>query len=114
MYSKEKYINSQKQVFEELRLEIYQSPDLINVSSMAAKIGFSLSRFNELYKNFFDCTPIEDLTQARIIRVTELINNGYTTKEIIQTLGFKSNEYFYRWFKKHFNSTKNDYIKNTK
>lgn len=112
MYTNEKYTNIQKTKFEEIRLSIYQAPDQLKVSSIAKKMGFSLSRFNDLYKKYFDCTPIEDLTKARIIRVKELIEEDYSTKEIIKTVGFSSDEYFYRWFKKHFKTTKNDYIKN--
>lgn len=112
MYANEKYTNIQKAKFEEIRLSLYQAPDQLKVSSIAKKMGFSVSRFNDLYKKYFNCTPIDDLTEARIIRVKELIEEGCTTKEIIKTLGFSSDEYFYRWFKKHFKTTKNDYINN--
>ena len=61
---------------------------------------------------YFHTTPIKDLTNARISRVEELIGNGLSTKEIIRKIGFSSEEYFYRWFKKHFKMTKEDYIKN--
>ena len=109
-YSFEKFSNIQKEKFEELRLAIYQNPDQLKVSNIAKNIGFSLSRFNELYKSYFNTTPIKDLTKARIIRVEELLNEGYSTKEIIKTIGFSSDEYFYRWFKKHFKTTKNKYV----
>ena len=112
MYANERYTNIQKTKFEEIRLSIYQAPDQLKVSSIAKIMGFSISRFNDLYKKYFNCTPIDDLTQARIHRVKELIDEGYTTKEIIKTLGFSSDEYFYRWFKKHFKTTKNKYISN--
>ena len=110
MYTNEKYVNLQKTKFEEIRLAIYEAPDQLKVSTIAKQIGFSVSRFNDLYKKYFNCTPIDDLTEARIIRVRELINEGCSTKEIIKTLGFSSDEYFYRWFKKHFKVTKNEYI----
>lgn len=109
-YSFEKFSNIQKEKFEELRLAIYQNPDQLKVSNIAKNIGFSLSRFNELYKSYFNTTPIKDLTKARIIRVEELLNEGYSTKEIIKTIGFSSDEYFYRWFKKHFKTTKNKFV----
>lgn len=108
-FGNEKITNTQKTKFEELRLSMYQKPDYLKVSVLAKKMNFSLSRFNELYKEYFNTTPIDDLTKSRIIRVEELIKEGCSTKEIIKKLGFSSEEYFYRWFKKHFNMTKNDY-----
>ena len=109
-YNFEKFTDIQKNKFEELRLNIYQKPDSLKISELAKSMGFSLSRFNELYKKFFNTTPISDLTQARIIRVDELVKEGYSTKEIIKKIGFSSDEYFYRWFKKHFKMTKEDYV----
>ena len=93
---------------------MYQSPDNSTVNNLAKSLGFSLSRFNTLYKAFFGITPIKDLTKARVTRVEELINNGYSTKEIIKRIGFSSEEYYYRWFKKQFKKTTEDYIKGRK
>ena len=109
-YSFEKFSDIQRSNFEELRLQIYQKPDHLKIASIAKSIGFSVSRFNELYKTYFNTTPIKDLTKARVERVKELINEGYSTKEIIKIIGFTSDEYFYRWFKKHFKTTKNNFI----
>ena len=111
-FNSEKYAEEMKHKFEDIRLNMYQIPDRISVDKLAKSIGFSLSRFNELYKMYFHTTPIKDLTNARISRVEELIGNGLSTKEIIRKIGFSSEEYFYRWFKKHFKMTKEDYIKN--
>jgi len=105
------YSNALKLKFEKIRLDMYQLPDKIKVSSLAKSLGFSLSRFNELYKQYFNTTPVKDLTKARISRVDDLIKQGYSTKEIIKKIGFSSEEYFYRWFKKNFNTTKENYVK---
>ena len=111
--SKEQYSKMLYSKFEEIRLKIYQKPDSLNVSSIAKQMGFfSLSRFNELYKTYFNTTPMKDLTEARIKRVEELLKDGCSTNEIISKLGFSSNEYFYRWFKKHFKMTKDEYCQN--
>ena len=90
---------------------MYQTPDCFSVSDLANRLGFSLPRFNELYKTYFGTTPIKDLTKARISRVKDLLREGDSTKEIIKKIGFASEEYFYRWFKKHFNRTKEEYMK---
>ena len=110
-YDIHRYADSLKLRFEEIRLNMYQVPDDIKVSSLAKLMGFSLSRFNELYKMYFDTTPIADLTKARISRVDDLIKEGHSTKEIIKKIGFSSEEYFYRWFKKNFKMTKDEYVK---
>lgn len=108
------YTTEIKNKFENIRLKMYQSPDNSTVNNLAKSLGFSLSRFNTLYKAFFGITPIKDLTKARVTRVEELINNGYSTKEIIKRIGFSSEEYYYRWFKKQFKKTTEDYIKGRK
>ena len=110
-FGQENYSNTLKLKFEKIRLDMYQMPDQVKVSSLAKTLGFSLSRFNELYKEYFITTPIIDLTNARISRVDDLIKEGYSTKEIIKKIGFSSDEYFYRWFKKHFKMTKDEYVK---
>lgn len=114
VYHTENYQNQQKEQFEEIRLNMYQSPDSLKISAIAKKMGFSTSRFNELYKRYFKCTPIQDLTQSRITRVEELLKEGYSTKEIIKIIGFSSDEYYYRWFKKHFKTTKNKFVNTIK
>lgn len=110
----DRYKTNLKLQFENLRLEIYQKPDNCSISSIASDMGFSLPRFNSLYKSYFDTTPIKDLTKARISRVEELLKNGSNTQEIIKRIGFSSEEYFYRWFKKNFNMTKEQYLKEIK
>jgi AraC-like DNA-binding protein len=110
-YSYDKYMNEVKEDFEKMRLDMFQKPDGLKIADIAKKQGFSLTRFSVLYKNFFGCTPSEDLNKARIERVEDLLKNGYSTREIIKIIGFSSEEYFYRWFKKNFYITKEDYVK---
>ena len=110
-YQKKSYSHELKSKFEKIRLDMYDSPDNLEVSKLAESLGFSLSHFNYLYKEYFSVTPIKDLTAARLQRVNELIQNGIPTKEIIKTIGFTSDEYFYRWFKKHNKLTKSEYVK---
>lgn len=114
IYKPDNYEEELKNKFDEIRLKMYQSPDNSSVKTIASSLGFSLSRFNTLYKSYFGITPINDLTNARISRVKDLINEDVPTKQIIKKIGFSSEEYFYRWFKKHFKTTKVDYIKENK
>lgn len=109
--SKKTYNDELKIKFEKIRLDMYNNPDNLEVSKLADSLGFSLAHFNYLYKEFFSITPIKDLTLARIQRVNDLIANNIPTKDIIKMIGFTSDEYFYRWFKKHNKLTKSEYIK---
>ena len=108
-YSSEKFFEAQREEFERLRLEIYESPDQMNASALAKKAGYSLARFCDLYKKYFTCTPIEDLTEAKKLRVKGLLSEGAKTAEIVKTVGFSGEEYFYRWFKKNFGVTVGEY-----
>ena len=109
-FSHDKYMNEIREEFEKLRLEIYEKPDGLKIANIATEKGFSLTRFSTLYKTFFGVTPSEDLTKARVSRVRDLLKKGYSTREIIKMVGFSSDEYFYRWFKKNFLVTKEDYV----
>ena len=105
------YTENIKFQFDNIRLSIYEHPDRQSVSSLAKSSGFSLPRFNALYKTYFGTTPIHDLTKARVSRVDELVKNGLSTREIVRRIGFSSQEYFYRWFKRYFHMTKEEYIR---
>ena len=108
-YSNDFYTEEQRVEFERIRLEIYKSPELLNVSKIAKNTGYSLARFSELYKKFFGCTPITDLTEAKKLRVKLLLIDNLKTKEIIKQMGFSGEIYFYRWFKQNFKMTLNEY-----
>lgn len=110
-FSYDKYMNEIREEFEKMRLLMYEKPDGLKISSLAQERGFSITRFSTLYKTFFGVTPTEDLKKARISRVRDLLKNGCSTREIIKIVGFSSEEYFYRWFKKNFYVTKEDYVK---
>ena len=72
----------------------------INLIEIAKKANYSLSRFCILYKKFFDISPIEDLTRARIEKaITLLSHNHMSVTEVAQLCGFSSIHYFSRIFK---------------
>lgn len=109
--SKLKYQEQLKDRFEKLRLEIYENPQQFSVKIMADNMNFSRSHFNALYKKYFYRTPSEDLNKARIEKVKILLQLNKTMEVIAKDVGFASTEYFFRWFKKHFNCTPSEYKK---
>ncbi len=100
--------------FENLRLEMFQQPENLNVKKLAEKLNFSAPYFSQLYKKYFNTSPIEDLTEARINLTKTLLINGETIKVISKKLGFVNVEYFYRWFRKHFKMTPKNFAENYK
>ena len=106
------YFDELKHQFENVRLSMYHNPSDFSVKFMAEKLNFSPPYFSSLYKRFFDVSPIEDLTDARISFVKKLIDQNESTQVIVKKLGFYSQEYYYRWFKKYFGVTQSMYKKN--
>ncbi|HHU28270.1 TPA: helix-turn-helix transcriptional regulator [bacterium] len=104
-----KYGEELKMKFEEMRLAMYTDPSNLTISKLAEQSNFSLSYFNSLYRSFFNVTPIEDLTRARISHIKVLMKQNEPTSSIIKKIGFSTPEYFYRWFKKHFGMTPKEY-----
>ncbi|MDR0832316.1 MAG: AraC family transcriptional regulator [Bacillales bacterium] len=95
--------------FENLRLALYQSPKDYSVSEMADSFHYSLPYFNILYKKFLEISPIDDLNLARIEYIEKNPNCLSKIKDVVNELGFFSDEYFYRWFKKNFKMTPKEY-----
>jgi AraC-like DNA-binding protein len=95
--------------FEKIRLEMYHQPGRFKVKTMAESMDFSQSHFTHLYRKFFHITPMKDLTKARVHFIQQCDLDDHTSYELTQLLGFESVEYFYRWFKAHFNTTIQQY-----
>ena len=71
------------------------------IDYFAAKTGFSVRRFQQYYKQFFEVVPSSDLNIARITRAKECLKNGESFSVIAEKVGFSSTEYFVRWFVKN-------------
>ncbi|TVP96861.1 MAG: AraC family transcriptional regulator [Acholeplasmatales bacterium] len=99
------YQDELKVRFEALRLKMYHSPAESSVKAMAKSLDFSPAHFTNLYKKFFHVTPIEDLTKARIHLVPSLLAGNEPIDLVVRKLGLSSSEYFFRWFKQHFDMT---------
>ncbi len=86
--------------FEKLRLKIYEDPAHC-VQYYASESGFSVRRFEHYYKQFFQISPKDDLTKARLLSAQDKLSSGLPYEEIAESLGFGSSEYFYKWYRAH-------------
>lgn len=71
---------------------IYEMSDLVNLSR---------SRFTVLYKEFFNCTPKEDITNERIKKAKHLLTNtNLSVTDVSLMVGYDNIYHFNRQFKK--------------
>ena len=87
-------------VFEQVRLLMFEEPSQ-KIEYYATKAGFSVRRFQQYYKQFFHQVPSSDLNKARVALAKELIRIGHPTPVVAEKVGFKSVEYFNKWYKKN-------------
>ena len=70
------------------------------------------SYFYKIFKDYFNCTPIQYVNHKRIQRAKQLLNTGnYTKEEIAYLCGVDNIKYFYKLFKNITGHTMGDYIK---
>lgn len=83
----------------------------ISLDELAAYCAISKSQLIRYFKQYFDKTPLEYITDYRIARAKELIFNcpQLTLKEISYELGFDNQHYFSRVFKKQTAETPTHY-----
>ena len=72
----------------------------VNLKKLAGEAGYSVSRFCELYKKFYNSSPISDLKNIRIKKAKYyLVYTDYSVSEIAKMCGFETVHYFSRLFK---------------
>jgi AraC-like DNA-binding protein len=72
----------------------------INIPNIAAEIGLSTSRLNEIFKQFSSMTPYQYFIQLKIHKAEELLSEeNISVKEAAWRLGFEDQYYFSRLFK---------------
>lgn len=97
--------------FRELRTHILQHcAQRWTLGDMAARSGYSVSRFCELYKQFFGKSPIDDLLDERLSLAKRLLAlNSYSVSEVATLCGFSSLHYFSGFFKSRTGYAPTDY-----
>ena len=83
----------------------------ISLEELANYCAISKSQLIRYFKQYFDKTPLDYITDYRIARAKELIFNcpQLTLKEISYELGFDNQHYFSRVFKKQTSETPTHY-----
>ena len=72
-----------------------------SLADLSEKSGYSVSRFCELYKKFYNTSPIDDLISMRISRARQFLTfTSQSIGEISEKCGFDSIHYFSNTFKK--------------
>lgn len=72
-----------------------------DLNLLANKAGYSVSHFCNLYKKFYDSSPITDLINMRLKKARQLLLfTNYSISEIADLCGFDSIHYFSAIFKK--------------
>ena len=73
-----------------------------DLKRLSEESGYSVSRFCELYKLYYDSSPITDLINIRLSKAKYyLLFTDYTVSEIATLCGFESIHYFSNMFKKN-------------
>ena len=72
----------------------------INISNIAAQIGISTSRLNEIFKQFSSMTPYQYFIQLKIHKAEQILSEeNIPVKEAAWRMGFDDQYYFSRLFK---------------
>jgi AraC-like DNA-binding protein len=86
----------------------------IGLDDMADQAHFSKYHFIRLFKNIYDLTPNQYLTQVRIEQAKRLIENGIAAKEVGMAVGFNSISTFKGLYKTYTGKTLSAYQKEQK
>ena len=84
----------------------------LNLSAIAHHAGLSISHFSSLFTHYFGCPPGEYLLRARLREAKLHLARGERVKETAFAVGFQSQNYFSRLFKKRTGTTPTEFIKN--
>lgn len=99
--------------FRELRRNIRRHPNLPwTVEEMAAQVQVSPSHFYVMYRNFFGCTPIQDLIGIRIEQAKILLQYGEEPLgTIAEAVGYRNHYHFSRQFRQETGMSPSEYRK---
>lgn len=78
----------------------------LKISHLCKKFYVSKNRLYDSFKNYFDCTVNEYITEQRLIKVKELIKNtDEPIYKIAESVGFENYTYFCKLFKRKVGTT---------
>lgn len=112
--------DSAKRVSSEVYQEFYSARFLMlnkcqedwTTDKLCELVNFEKSRFYQLYQQFFNSTPNEDLIQARLqLALYHMTNQSIPIQTAAYQAGFQNVNYFNRLFKKRFGCAPGEYRK---
>lgn len=87
----------------------YMNPDL-SIMDLETHMHYSGNHIRNLFKEAYQCTPMEYLLQLRIRKAKELLaTTNLKAVEIAEQVGYENSKYFYSLFKKHTGMTTYEY-----
>ena len=117
-FEKQKGFSGKKiaKVIDEARFMMRQNVEQeINLENLAAQLNIGYSYFRQMFKKYTGVSPGQYHLQLRIIRAKELlISTNKSIKEIRYELGFQSNYYYSKMFKKKEGMNPSDFRKGVK
>lgn len=101
------------QEFRDLRRKIRHEPSLPwTVEEMASQVQVSPSHFHVMYRNFFGCTPIQDLIHIRIEQAKIQLQYGEEPLGVIaEGVGYRNHYHFSRQFRQETGMSPSEYRK---
>ena len=104
------------QSFSELRTHIYNNPaNSWCIPELADSTCLSLSYFQHLYKEFFNCSCQQDIINARLeLAKYYLTDSDITIRDLAAFCGYENELHFMRQFKKFAGLTPTQYRQSTK
>lgn len=92
----------------------YADPTL-SAEDIAVHAGYSASYLRKLFKDEYDCSPVDYLLNLRICKAKEFLKStNLSAKEIAEKVGYQNTKYFYKVFKKETGFTATAYRENEK
>lgn len=86
-------------------------PEKITASSLAATVGVGRTTLMTAFRRYTGTTLCEYLTRCRLRSAINCLRSGMTEQDTAELCGFGSTCYLIRVFRKHFNSTPTEYLK---
>ncbi len=87
----------------------YQNPTL-SIMDLEEHMHYSGNHIRNLFKEAYQCTPMEYLLQLRINKAKELLaTTNMKAVSVAESVGYENSKYFYSLFKKHTGMTTYEY-----